>query len=793
MDVEGSVRVGTKLDTSGTEKDLGKLQKECEKTAQKIQEAGEKLKTVFTGMSAKQLENSLSKANKELEKLIAQQSILEEQGQAVADSYKPLYDKATSEEQRIRIDEVQDAELEPINAKWAELNAKAQEYKQQIATITAEIQRMKQAEDNKREAVEKSTKAREKESIATKKTEKQAKSLGKSGTSVAKQMSREFNRTFKRIAHIGIAMLGVESIFTMFRRAVNSAMEDNKELANQLNSIWNVLGTAITPVVKKVVDWITVAITYINELVLALTGIDYIAKSNAKALEKQAKATKEAARVAQSAGFDEQTKLSDNGSSVSRGAGETSEIFEKADIGIDTEKLNEKLAEMAGITGTALLGLGAILAFSGANIPLGIGLMAAGAAALAAEAALNWEDLSTQTTNTWDLIKAVFAGGELILGAILAFSGANIPLGIGLMLVGAATLVQEAAVNWTSVSTECSTVIEGIAAAVGGSLLALGALLAFSGGNIPLGIAMMAIGAVSLATAATLNWDDCSSNTTNQVTKIAAIVGGALLGLGAVLTFSGVNIPLGLGLMAAGAVSLASAIAVKWNGVSDETKRTIELIAGIAGAALLVLGIILLFTGAGIPLGLGLIAAGAASLATAIAPNWDFLSEKVGEVCDDIKGFFEGLGEDISRIFKNIVNGILGFIEGLVNKIIGGVNWLVKQINKIGFDVPDWVPKIGGKRFGFDIPLVNEVEIPRLAQGGIVNNPGRGVPVIAGEAGREAILPLDKYTEWMDILADKINAGEKSIIVQVMLSGKKIYEEIIKLSQRREFATNGVI
>ena len=118
------------------------------------------------------------------------------------------------------------------------------------------------------------------------------------------------------------------------------------------------------------------------------------------------------------------------------------------------------------------------------------------------------------------------------------------------------------------------------------------------------------------------------------------------------------------------------------------------------------------------------------------------------------------------------------------------LNWIITQMNKLSWKIPDWVPAIGGKKFGFNF---SQVSIPRLAQGGIVNNPGRGVPIIAGEAGAEAVLPLEHNTEWMDLLAEKINAGVQKIVVPIYLNGKKIAEEVIDLTKQRTFAMNGAI
>ena len=121
---------------------------------------------------------------------------------------------------------------------------------------------------------------------------------------------------------------------------------------------------------------------------------------------------------------------------------------------------------------------------------------------------------------------------------------------------------------------------------------------------------------------------------------------------------------------------------------------------------------------------------------------------------DLIRGDWKKLWEDAKQIFKDIVNGILSIAETMANGLVDAINRMVQSINSIKFDVPDWIPGIGGKSFGgFNIPEVPRVTLPRLANGGITT--GATLAEI-GEAGREAVLPLEKNTGWMDTLADKI-------------------------------------
>lgn len=102
----------------------------------------------------------------------------------------------------------------------------------------------------------------------------------------------------------------------------------------------------------------------------------------------------------------------------------------------------------------------------------------------------------------------------------------------------------------------------------------------------------------------------------------------------------------------------------------------------------------------------------------------------------------------------NKCEGFRNFFKGMINSLIGGVNVLVKGLNKISFDVPDWVPEIGGKKLGFNIPL-----IPKLAEGGVVD---KATLAMIGEAGKEAVMPLERNTQWIDQLADKLSAKSGS-------------------------------
>lgn len=238
-------------------------------------------------------------------------------------------------------------------------------------------------------------------------------------------------------------------------------------------------------------------------------------------------------------------------------------------------------------------------------------------------------------------VTSLFVGaGLLALGAILTFSGINIPLGIALMAIGALTIYSAVSENWGAIKEALQGELGSIVAIVSVALLALGAIFVFGGVNIPLGLGLLVLGAVGLAATIAANWGVIKEALQGEVGQIVAVVSTALLALGAVLLFTGAGIALGLGLILAGAAGLAAAIVPNWESIVEALQGPLGEVIGIISAALLVLGVVLLFTGAGVPLGLGLIAVGAVGLAAAIAPNWNFLLDKLKGVWEGIKAWF---------------------------------------------------------------------------------------------------------------------------------------------------------
>lgn len=448
-----------------------------------------------------------------------------------------------------------------------------------------------------------------------------------------------------------------------------------------------------------------------------------------------------------------------------------------------SSELASTLALITGVVGGFLLALGAIMAFSGANLPLGIALMALGGASLVSAAVINWHNSDRHLTDALTTLTGVLAGASLAVGAMLAFTGVATGLGIALMAVGAVTLVSAAALNWNSISDALASPLSRVGLLVSGATLALGAILAFSG-CMPLGIALMAVGATSLVSVMALNWNGLSDEIQNVIAIITTVVSVAFLAIGAALAFSGANIPLGLALLVAGAVTMGTAIMPNWNDLSDNVQQKISMITTVVGGALLAVGAILALSGVALPLGLGLMAAGALSLGAVATLNWDFVVNSIKKVVSVITGILSGalivlgvllclsgagVGLGLAVLAAGLSlsyaawtlddNPITRFVRQMANSIIGLVNGVIDAINDMFHIQFNGLSVMGITLIpAFDIRLVDIPHIPFFEEGGF---PNEGQLFIAREAGAEMVGAMGRRTAVAnnDQIVEGISAG----------------------------------
>lgn len=166
-----------------------------------------------------------------------------------------------------------------------------------------------------------------------------------------------------------------------------------------------------------------------------------------------------------------------------------------------------------------------------------------------------------------------------------------------------------------------------------------------------------------------------------------------------------------------------------------------------------------------------------------------FIKDFISNAFNIIKRTITTIMNTVKSTISNVWNGIWSAVKNVINCIIGGLNSLIRGINKISFDVPNWVPVIGGKKWGFNIP-----NIPKLAQGGIVDKP---TVAMIGEAGKEAVMPLENNTGWIDELAEKLSGkfgGNGNPIQLIVKIGEDtILNKFIDGIKQKNFETNGEV
>lgn len=389
-------------------------------------------------------------------------------------------------------------------------------------------------------------------------------------------------------------------------------------------------------------------------------------------------------------------------------------------------------------------------------------------------------DFTSTVSSGLAAVATLFTGIALLaLGAVLTFSGANIPIGIALMVAGALAVYGAASENWGLIAETLQGSLAVIVTIVAGALLALGIILVMTSANIPLGIGMIIAGAASLAASATINWEAIQNAMKGPIGAVTAILSGALLVLGGALLFTFANVPLGLGLMAAGAVGLATAIVPNWDSITKALQGPLGKTLAMIGGFLVVLGIILIFTGVGIPLGIGMLLAGGVSLAAAIAPNWNFIIDKIKYVWQKIKEFWNSYIAPVftaawwQNLGKNIMNGLISGIERGINWVLGGVSDMVNGITGILNKIP-----------GVNIGRVNwgNVHIPRLAQGAVIPANREFLAVLGDQKrGTNIEAPADLIRQIVrEEVKNSGGVGNHITIVLDSVNGKKIFDTVVK-------------
>lgn len=299
---------------------------------------------------------------------------------------------------------------------------------------------------------------------------------------------------------------------------------------------------------------------------------------------------------------------------------------------------------------------------------------------------LDWRIIPQYIRENVNEIKGIltdvsYAG--IAVGAMLAFSGVNLPLGIGLIAAGAVGLAVTQ-LDWNLLSENVDTAMKQILQVVGGATFALGAILAVSGASLPIGIGMMVAGAAT-AIGATIDWGSLIGSiqeSWNEIVTWAQVLSIGSLALGAVLALSGVAILPGIAMIAAGVAgiyatadkeSLMRQLKTAWE---DITKWAIPISAGSFA-----LGLILALTGVGVVPGLAMMAAGVGTM---------FATDSWGSLLDMLKQGWN----DIVIWAKGLLGDVIDFTTPIANFFIEIANFIVEQLNNVLAPFDIYIPTL---------------------------------------------------------------------------------------------------
>lgn len=128
---------------------------------------------------------------------------------------------------------------------------------------------------------------------------------------------------------------------------------------------------------------------------------------------------------------------------------------------------------------------------------------------------------------------------------------------------------------------------------------------------------------------------------------------------------------------------------------------------------------------------------------------------------------------------KSAVNGIIGFINGMIQAVVNGLNRVIDAINTLPFDVPDWVPGIGGSSLGFDFSHITAPQIPYLAQGAVIP-PNREFMAVLGDqtSGTNVEAPLATIQQAVAAVMQDYQDGELAALEQVIVVLRQILEAV---------------
>ena len=316
---DGKIRIDTRIDNSNAEKDLKDLEKSVDACSRHMKDAFESVDNVKGCEKAIQRQvNAYQKAKekaseyeKEIEKINSQ--MREKEAMALKDAdigikndtpqrIQERADKSLANDKDYNKLIEQSAKLEDL---WYAQNEKINLANSNVEEIESKMDRLRNKVDSTAKSSSRMSRFFRFKKLRFKNKRCVCWSFRQSWKCCRKnffnKVGKSTTNSIKSIKRMGLAILGIRAAYSLVRKAADQYLESNKTASNQIAAIWNTLGAMIGPIVDMVISGVVKALSFINALIKALTGIDFVAKANANALKKQSKATKGVAKATKEA------------------------------------------------------------------------------------------------------------------------------------------------------------------------------------------------------------------------------------------------------------------------------------------------------------------------------------------------------------------------------------------------------------------------------------------------------------------------------------------------------------
>lgn len=278
------------------------------------------------------------------------------------------------------------------------------------------------------------------------------------------------------------------------------------------------------------------------------------------------------------------------------------------------------------------------------------------------------------------------------------------------------------------------------------------------------------------------------------IMTVLPAVKGAIIAVNAALAAN----PIALVVIAI--AGLVAAFVALWNNCEEFRQFWIELWDALqAGAQVVIDGIGTAFEQLGE--GFNQVGDGIMLMFDSIGSTFSGLGETISGICEDVGGFFSDMGDNISGVWDSIVAGIkasvntaIGFVNTMIAGAEGAINFLVDAINTLHWEIPDWVPLLGGKEFGFDVPHASFPRVPELAQGAVIPPNSPFLAVLGDQpSGTNIEAPLSTIKDaLLQAMAQSGNsAGAGPHVFNVYIGNEKFGSAVAHANSRNAYISGG--